>query len=64
MIFCPDCDIALADGTLQCPMCQRGLRFNWRRTLVRAVWSLFSCSWARCYGARGGLRPHTARTIL
>jgi hypothetical protein len=34
VIICPDCEIALADDTRQCPMCQRDLHMSWRRTLV------------------------------
>ena len=36
MIFCPNCDIALTNDTLRCPMCGRDVRVRLRRTLIGA----------------------------
>ncbi len=34
MIFCRNCEIALTNDTLQCPMCGRNVRVGLRRTLI------------------------------
>lgn len=41
MIFCRDCEIALPDNTVTCPLCQRDLRVRLRRTLVTGGVALF-----------------------